>query len=288
MTTPKASLPAFESYPVRRRLIHAPSPLDADAIEAVQKQALRRSAVAADVNATTEVNIAFVWRALAGGASTIVDGFFCERRCYLVLAPNIGAGAGALERRRLQVLQLVLSGLPQKNVASDLGLAASTIALNARRGLESFGVNCKPSRAHPLLMLAARAASEASLITASTTTLLSPDHRELRVLSVARPDLRLGGLLPPAELAVIRDLVEGLPYARIAARRGTSTRTVANQIAAVFRRRGVSGRNELVHRLFLEDASTSPPAPRNPVTLAPLVDTAEPEVSLELAARRSA
>jgi DNA-binding CsgD family transcriptional regulator len=59
-------------------------------------------------------------------------------------------------------------------------------------------------------------------------------------------------LLPAAELAVIRQLVEGHSYAEIAAERGTSTRTIANQITAVFRRLRVSGRNELVQRLFLD------------------------------------
>jgi len=35
--------------------------------------------------------------------------------------------------------------------------------------------------------------------------------------------------------------------------RGTSTRTVANQVTAVFRRLRVSGRNDLVQRLFLDE-----------------------------------
>lgn len=41
-----------------------------------------------------------------------------------------------------------------------------------------------------------------------------------------------------------------MPYSEIARRRGTSTRTIANQLSAAFRRHGVSGRCELILRLF--------------------------------------
>jgi DNA-binding NarL/FixJ family response regulator len=60
---------------------------------------------------------------------------------------------------------------------------------------------------------------------------------------------------------VIRELVEGRSYEEIAARRGTSQRTIANQIVAVFRRKAVSGRNDLVHRLFEESPLQTPTVP---------------------------
>ncbi len=53
---------------------------------------------------------------------------------------------------------------------------------------------------------------------------------------------------------MIRSLLEGHSYQEIARRRGTSQRTIANQIAAVFHRMAVSNRNELVHRLFARSA----------------------------------
>jgi DNA-binding NarL/FixJ family response regulator len=54
--------------------------------------------------------------------------------------------------------------------------------------------------------------------------------------------------LTPAERAVTSLLLGGLSNAEIAAKRGTSERTVANQIAAIFRKLGVSSRTELVTR----------------------------------------
>jgi DNA-binding NarL/FixJ family response regulator len=90
-------------------------------------------------------------------------------------------------------------------------------------------------------------------VLAKRSSFAAREGRELLVVSVPRPDLQLQGLLPSAELAVIRRLVEGLSYVEIARARGTSTRTIANQITAVFRRLHVSGRNELVQRLFSEE-----------------------------------
>jgi DNA-binding CsgD family transcriptional regulator len=141
----------------------------------------------------------------------------------------------------------------QKNIAMDLDLAPSTIALNSRLALESFGIARKPSRVHPLLMLAAKAASTGSTTLARCAIFATRQGCELLVVSAPRPDLRLATLLPSAELAVIRRLVEGLSYVEIAHTRGTSTRTIANQITAVFRRLHVSGRNELVQRLFANE-----------------------------------
>jgi len=282
MIAPNAQVHVFEPAPVSHRTLPAPLSRVADAIDA--QQALRLAARKADAGATHQINATQLWCELARGATTIVDGFFCEERCYLVLTPKTDTDAVALEGRRRDILETVLSGLPQKNVAFSRVLAPSTVALNARLGLESLGVYCKPSRAHPLLMLAARAMSETKLMLLTCASFTTAEGRALRVVSMPRPDLGLNPILPPAELDVIRLLIEGLPYKEIAGRRGTSTRTIANQITAVFRRLRVSGRNELVHRLFFEPPCGTP-VRANAETLAP----PDPTTNAELPpARRSA
>ena len=55
---------------------------------------------------------------------------------------------------------------------------------------------------------------------------------------------------PPADLTeaetdVVRRIVEGYSNARIAAARGVSPRTIANQVSAIFRKLGVASRREL-------------------------------------------
>jgi DNA-binding NarL/FixJ family response regulator len=228
-------------------------------------RSLHPSAVKADMTATTEVPLALLWRELTRGVSKIVDGFFHGDRCYLLVAKR-AQPTPELEGKRLEILEAVLSGQRQKNIAIDRGLAPSTVALNSRLALEALGVSNRPSRAHPLLMLAARAASLQLSTTAKCTSILSDHNRELRVISVLRPDLALSQVLPSAELSVIRNLVEGACYRDIARARGTSTRTIANQISMVFRRLRVSGRNELVQRLFVEGAlgPASKPSPEPP------------------------
>lgn len=234
----------------------------------------RRAAIAADAISTESANLLELWRELARGSTKVVDSFFSADRCYLLLANNVGAEP--IGPRRQEILEAVLSGLRQKNIAIDLGLAPSTVALNSRLALQSLGVSCRPSRAHPLLMLAARATAEAPPDVARSARFVSADGETLRVIGAPRPDGDLRKLLPSAELSVIRSLVEGFSYEEIAQLRGTSTRTIANQITAVFRRLRVSGRNELVQRLFFEGASIGAPPKRASETLVPSTGKGKP------------
>ena len=57
-----------------------------------------------------------------------------------------------------------------------------------------------------------------------------------------RPPLRL----TPGELQVIGLLLQGRRDAQIARARGTSERTVLNQLSSIFRKLGVKGRDELL------------------------------------------
>lgn len=234
---------------------------------------LRPVAVAADAASGMKINLALLWRELVNGLCRVADDFFTDDRCYLMLKASEDVAASKIDGRRLEILQAVLCGHGQKNVAIDMDLAPSTVALNARLALESLGVRCKPSRAHPLLMVAAKSGSEPGAAQSATLSFVAHGTEQLRVVSLPRPDRRLFRILPPAELAVIRHLVEGMRYDEIASLRGTSTRTVANQITAVFRRVRASGRNELLLRLFYGEALESPtvPAPRSSPMLEPLL-----------------
>jgi DNA-binding NarL/FixJ family response regulator len=217
-----------------------------------RRLALRAAAVAADAAAVSELDAAELWRDLVGGGHHIVEELFTGESCYLVLARARAGDAGGVAAKRLHILELVLAGTPQNSVAIDLQLAASTVATHCRQGLQALGALDRPSRAHPLLMLSAIAATEPSIARVRASEIVV-DEQRLRVVAMRRPDLRLTELLPKGELAVLRRLVEGHSYAEIGAERRTSVRTIANQITAVFRRLNVSGRNELVRSLLLEE-----------------------------------
>lgn len=79
---------------------------------------------------------------------------------------------------------------------------------------------------------------------------------ELMVLSVEVPKRPLHERLTPAERHVVIMLLEGLSNDEIARARGTRLRTVANQVAAIFDKLGVSSRGELAAKL-LSTATTA-------------------------------
>ncbi len=216
---------------------------------APDRECFELEVVRADQHSQSEIDLALTWRELTRGLSRIVGWFFTDQRCGLILAMSDCAPEPALSGRRLEIVESILCGVGQKTVAINLGVAPSTIALNAQRGLAGIGSTGRPSRVHPMLMQVAKAACERSLA-AAAISFVSSSLGDLQVIGMKRPDRYLAGTTPPAELDVVRFLFEGRSYADIAATRHTSQRTVANQLAAVFKRVGVSGRNELMIRLF--------------------------------------
>ena len=76
-------------------------------------------------------------------------------------------------------------------------------------------------------------------------TRLQADGKDLFVLSLPSPAAQLPSVLTVAERHVAGLVLDGLSNRTIAQVRGTSVRTVANQIASVFRKLNVTGRAEL-------------------------------------------
>ncbi len=119
---------------------------------------LARVAAEIDERASSEVDLALTWRELVQGCTRIVGTFFSASRCGLVLAEAERAPELPLAGRRLEIIEAILGGASQNRVAIELAVAPSTIALNARLALEGLGMTGRPSRVHPLLMLAATVA----------------------------------------------------------------------------------------------------------------------------------
>ncbi|HEY3253522.1 MAG TPA: LuxR C-terminal-related transcriptional regulator [Polyangiaceae bacterium] len=255
----KASRYAVASLPEQERA-GAPSFQVVTSYAPPAAESLRSLAIKADDAAFAETSLAARWTELAAGTAKVADAFFTEARCVLVVTSDAAHARAALDRRRRQILESVLAGQPQKVVAMELGLAASTIAVHARVALEKMGLPGRPSHAHPLVMLASSAAAAADDSVIALESSLTYEAVSFQVLSIRRPETCLGAL-PGAELAVVRGLVEGLSHDAIARARGTSVRTVANQISAVFKRLAVSGRNQLVARLLREDGRGGTPPP---------------------------
>lgn len=76
------------------------------------------------------------------------------------------------------------------------------------------------------------------------------DGEERILLSFPLPTPAWPTALTPSEQDVAALLLDGASNAEIARRRGTSERTVVNQVAAIFRKTNVASRVELAARVF--------------------------------------
>lgn len=85
--------------------------------------------------------------------------------------------------------------------------------------------------------------------TGITAFRIEVDGEELAVLSIPLPAAALPETLTTAEQEVCALLLAGCSNAEIARARGSAVRTIANQIASIFRKLDVSSRAELAARL---------------------------------------
>jgi DNA-binding NarL/FixJ family response regulator len=128
-----------------------------------------------------------------------------------------------LSPREQQVATALQCGMGDKAIAHSLGLSNSAVAEYTARLRRKLG--CLPG--------------EELLALNGNRGTMDPAVR-----------LRLLERLTPAEHMVACSLVTGLSHDQIARERGTSSRTVASQVASLFRKVGVSGQRELVASWF--------------------------------------
>jgi DNA-binding NarL/FixJ family response regulator len=195
----------------------------------------------------TPVALAAIWDNLISGRWSVVDSFSVGDRSYLAFDLRaLASSRPRLTERQLEILERTLSAPCQKVVAIELGRTASTVAWSLAQSLKAMGFSCQASRVPSFLVAAIHAHH-------GTTDLVDARFRgwgegstAFGIASIPRPDLCLAPLLTSTEYAVARLLADGNSRSEIAALRNASTRTVANQVSAVFRKLNVSGRLELL------------------------------------------
>jgi DNA-binding NarL/FixJ family response regulator len=155
----------------------------------------------------------------------------------------------AKERR---VLALLITGASQKQIAYEIGVSPPAVSICVRNLLAWLGLD---QTLHLILLVrAVDGISEPELVAMG-------QRRADREFDVhVAPDPDAVARLTLAELDVTLAALVGHGNSTIAARRRRSLRTVVNQLAAVFRKLGISGRLELVSRLTLPGSCTSPSA----------------------------
>lgn len=176
------------------------------------------------------------WTALVDGRWTLLDVFERGGRRHVVAVPNL---PGVRSPRRLApieraVLALALLGRANKAIAYELGLREGTVAayLRAARAKLDEPLRSLPPESARVERWRLGDVDLAAIVADAS------DARE-EVL----------GALTPAERAVVAHALDGHGTRAIAVMRGTTERTVANQLASAYRKLGVGSRRELSAKL---------------------------------------
>lgn len=211
----------------------------------------RLRAAESDAAVSQSFDLARLWLELCRGTWRFRDTFPTEHRYIALIEEPSVRFPQPLKACKLGVLKRVLLGEAPKAVAYDLRMGLSSVAAAIQDCLLAMGIPGRLSQASVLLTMAACAAHQPeSSPTRGRLTRVDCDGEAYWVVSVVRPDLDFPVPLSHAEAAVVRELVAGRSHAQISDLRATSRRTVANQLATVFRKLGVSGRGAVVHRLI--------------------------------------
>ena len=182
-----------------------------------------------------------LWRALVGGRWSLVDHFDSDGRRFVVAHRNEPGNTDprGLTRRERQAAEQLGRGNSPKEIAYALGLAASTVANALSRARRKLGLRSLAELAGlfaPAGLCVRFAEFEIGGETLAVASAALLDERQLERTSEAE-----------REVALL--LVRGATNAEVAAARGTSERTVANQVQSLFRKLGVASRAELAARL---------------------------------------
>jgi len=202
-------------------------------------------------------NIGGIWDELAAGRLTVIgqelDSASVRLRLRFGPASNVTAGHQA----NIETLKSVLIGRPQKILALQLGIAASTISSRGRTALVGMGAPSSLRRA-PLALAMLAAVHDLGLepVGAGYRLTSSATGTELEI-SMPRPELAFRARLTPAELDVVRAIMAGASQRQVGNQRERSARTIANQMAAISEKLRASGRFGFI-RLAVAMASGSP------------------------------
>jgi DNA-binding NarL/FixJ family response regulator len=196
-------------------------------------EALRHAVLAHDRLRTGDGSVGqALWPELLAGRWSLLDAFTSAGTRYLVAYKNPeGATLRTLHERERAVLELALAGHSGKWIAFELGLSESTVARTLRTALRRIG------------------ATDTAPLVGVHSALFAPldgvaPGIDLQVARLTPATTSVG--LSDAERAVVTGILGGKRIAAIARERGTSPRTVSNQIASVYKKLGVSSRREVL------------------------------------------
>jgi DNA-binding CsgD family transcriptional regulator len=206
------------------------------------------------------LDLSELWAALQHGRFALCEAHCASGRCFATLKPKRRDGI-APSPRDAGILQRMLAGESQKVLAWELGLAVSTIATRSSDALDAMVTGERVVSRAPILLVMAALAARGSTFDAARWDGVAGDAR-CRV-SVEIPGRGFIARLSAGQFEVARLTIEGKTHAEIGLLRGTSLRTVANQLAAVYTKLGVSGRSALRAKAALDTTRWLDPEKRS-------------------------
>lgn len=173
-----------------------------------------------------------IWRGLVHGQWSLVDRFERDGARFVVAYPN---APDVVDPRRLtkaekRVVHYAARGAANKEIAYALGVSNGTVAALLARACRKLRVR--------------RRSELASLPMTPAATVVNVGDVDVVVDATPDASPTLAGLTE-AEVDVAKAVASGASDAEIAKRRGTSKRTVSNQLARIYRKLGLESRAEL-------------------------------------------
>jgi DNA-binding NarL/FixJ family response regulator len=200
-----------------------------------------------------DVEPADAWRALMRGGWTVAEHGVCADTIVVRLASR-QSGRGTLSTAELRVGMARASGASIKAIAYDTGWTYGAVT------------ECV---AHVMRKLRLRSQAELVVFFHEASRRLSATRvryggGDYLVLTYPTPRWSLPPCLSSTEQRIVLDLIAGSSQHAIARGRGTSARTVANQVASIYRKLNIHSRIELFVALWngeftFSSAPLSPP-----------------------------
>lgn len=207
------------------------------ALDVLQRAVARYESARGRLRRTDPDQALQLWQALVQGRWSLVDHMDTDDRRYIVAVRNPPGmeDPRGLTVREQQVAELLGAGRNSKETAYLLGVSTSAVNNAAARVQSKLGLRSRGE----LVAFFAPGGVRNTLVT------LQLDGEEALIASYGGFDLGRLGPLTASEREVALLLLHGMTNQAIADSRGTSTRTVANQIQSIYRKARVSSRAEL-------------------------------------------
>ena len=221
---------------------HACGPARAQCARDALRDAVRRIDRARTRAGRADADTALAsWEALVCGRWSLVDRFDADGRRYLVARRNDPAVSDprGLSRCEAQAAEFLSLGHSEKQIGYALGISSAAVSRSIRSAVRKLGLRSRAQTA---------SCSPPSSSSKHPPSAARPANRDASSAR-ERPQPLAFEPLSGAEREIATLVSSGRSDGEIARLRGASTRTIGNQLGAIYRKLGIHSRTELAARI---------------------------------------